>query len=105
MRSGKNMDVKEELYHLMESCGGEDLIRYLLKYDGVIDWETITLNPIVAYSPNHMEGAIVCGIAYWNGYDFQIIHSEESFDNNNLQELVNSVSISQNFEFGAEALL
>lgn len=99
------MDIMKELNDLMESCGGEDLIRYLLKDDGVIDWETITLNPIVAYSPNHMDRAMICGIAYWNGYDFQIIHSEETFDNNNLQELVNSVSLSQNFEFGAEALL
>ena len=99
------MDIIEELHHLMESCGGEDLIRYLLKEDGVKNWETITLHPIVAYSPNHMNRAIICGIAYWNGFDFQIIHSEESFENANLEELVDSVTISHNFEYGAEALL
>lgn len=99
------MDIIEELHHLMESCGGEDLIRYLLKEDGVRNWETITLHPIVAYSPNHMDRAIICGIAYWNGFDFQIIHSEESFENANLEELVDSVTMSHNFEFGAEALL
>ena len=99
------MDIESEMQNLMDACGGEDLIRYLLREDGVFNWETINLHPIVAYEPKHMNKAMVCGIAYWDGLKFNIIHSEEKFGNSTLQEWVNSITISKNYEYSVEALL
>ena len=49
------------------------------KDDGVVNWEKLPINPIVAYSPTHMENAIVIGLAYRHNGKFHIIHSEYEF--------------------------
>ena len=40
------MKMPDDLIEMMENCGGEDLLRYLLKEDGMINWETISLYPL-----------------------------------------------------------
>lgn len=99
------MQIKVELDNLIESCGGEDLLRYLIKDDGLENWQTVELNPIIAYSPKHMEKAIVCGIAYWNGANYQIIHSEDLWAYESLNLWVESTMISEGYNFEVEALL
>ena len=74
------MELPHDLLKMMENCGGEDLLRYLVKEDGIINWETLPLYPIVAYSPSHMDEAILIGIAYWDGVEFNILHSEYEFE-------------------------
>tara|TARA_R110002020_G_scaffold319988_2_gene536013 strand:- start:188 stop:763 length:576 start_codon:yes stop_codon:yes gene_type:complete len=99
------MEIKVELDNLIESCGGEDLLRYLIKDDGLENWQKVELNPIIAYSPKHMEKAIVCGIAYWNGVNYQIIHSEDLWAYESLNLWVQSTMISEGHDYEAEALL
>ena len=99
------MQIKVELDNLIESCGGEDLLRYLIKDDGLENWQTVELNPIIAYSPKHMEKAIVCGIAYWNGVNYQIIHSEDLWAYESLNSWVNTIMDFEGHHFEVEALL
>ncbi len=99
------MQVKKEMDDLIESCGGEDLLRYLIKEDGLENWKTVNFNPIVAFSPKHMERAIVCGIAYWDGVNYQIIHSEDLWAYESLSIWVNSIMDYEGHKFEAEALL
>ena len=75
------MDIKKEMVKVMDSCGGEDLLRYLMKDDGVINWDKLPINPIVAYSPVHLDKAIIIGLAYRHNGKFHIIHSEYEFLN------------------------
>ncbi len=35
-------NLKTEMANLFDSCGGEDLVRWLLKDDGVIDWDEMS---------------------------------------------------------------
>jgi len=99
------MQVEDELNNLIEACGGEDLLRYLIKEEGVEDWESVTLNPIIAYSPTHMPKALICGIAYWNGTQYQIIHSEDMWEVDNLNVWLNRTMSMEGFRLEAEALL
>lgn len=99
------MEIDKEFENLIESCGGEDLLRYLMKDDGVEDWETVKLNPIVAYSPNHMDKAFICGIAYWNQYNYNIIHSDELDDYKPLQNWVFNMMEKHSYQWEAEVLL
>jgi len=101
------MEMPDDLIEMMENCGGEDLLRYLLKEDGMINWETIPLYPIVAYSPPHMDGAILIGIAYWDGIQFNILHSECEFeDHPTFDKWVKYLmEMGTNYENEAEALL
>tara|TARA_R110000851_G_scaffold37876_7_gene97567 strand:- start:14463 stop:15071 length:609 start_codon:yes stop_codon:yes gene_type:complete len=105
IRKGITMQVKEDFDNLIESCGGEDLLRYLIKDEGVENWETVTLNPIIAYSPTHMDSAVICGIAYWNGSKFEIIHSEELWEFDSLNAWLNNTMAREGFRLEAEALL
>ena len=73
------MNLEDEFEKVMESCGGEDLIRYLIKDDGVMNWEVCRISPIVAYSPQHMESPIIIGVAYWHNNEYKIIFSEFEF--------------------------
>lgn len=99
------MNIKKEMQDLLDSCGGEDLLRYLLKDEGVEDWETVILHPIVAYSPPYMSMAEICGIAYWNGVKFEIIHSEEIISHANFERWIESVMEERGLAYEAEALL
>ena len=99
------MNIKEALEIMIESCGGEDLLRYLIKDEGVENWEEVKLNPVVAYSPKYMGGATLCGIAYWNGRQFKIIHSEELMEFELLNRWLNLIMTNEQLDFEAEALL
>ena len=99
------MNIKEELEIMIESCGGEDLLRYLIKDEGVENWEEVKLNPVVAYSPKYMGSATLCGIAYWNGRQFKIIHSEELMEFELLNRWLNLIMANEQLDFEVEALL
>ena len=99
------MQINVELDNLIESCGGEDLLRYLIKDDGLENWKTVKFNPIIAYSPKHMDKAVICGIAYWNGKNYKIIHSEDLWAYESLNLWVQSTMISEGHDYEAEALL
>ena len=73
-------NLRNEMDNLFDSCGGEDLVRWLLKDDGVIDWQTIELYPIVAYSPNHLDDPIAIGFTHKVEGDFRIVHAEFDFE-------------------------
>jgi len=66
--------------NLFDSCGGEDLVRWLLKDDGVVNWKTIKIYPIIAYSPKHMDNPIAIGFTHKVEDKFRIIHAEFNFD-------------------------
>jgi len=57
------MELNDSLQKFIDSCGGEDLIRYLLKDEGKDNWENLILHPIVAWSPPHIDNPIVVGIS------------------------------------------
>lgn len=57
------MELNDSLQKFIDSCGGEDLIRYLLKDEGNDNWENLILHPIVAWSPPHIDEPIVVGIS------------------------------------------
>ena len=57
------MEMEDSLQKFIDSCGGEDLLRYLLKDEGRDDWEDLTFQPIVAWSPSHIDDPIVVGIS------------------------------------------
>lgn len=101
------MKMPDDLIEMMENCGGEDLLRYLLKEDGMINWETISLYPIVAYSPPHMDEAILIGIAYWDGVHFNILHSEYEFEDHPIFDnwVKYLMEMGINYKNEAEALL
>jgi len=96
-----------DITEMMKNCGGEDLLRYLLKDDGMINWETIPLHPIIAYSPSHMDTAILIGIAYWDGIQFNILHSEYEFEDHLIFDnwVKYLMEMGNNYENEAEALL
>lgn len=56
------MSVERDFAVFLESMGGEDLLRWLLKEDGITNWEQVPLYPIVAYSPSHLPKPIVIGV-------------------------------------------
>ena len=97
------MDINKDFEELLNDCGGEDLIRYLLKEDGVHNWETVELHPIVVYSPSHMDSAEIGGICYWNGGGFSIVHSECLYESDNLNLWIESIMNKENFEYEVEA--
>ena len=101
------MKVPHDITEMMKNCGGEDLLRYLLKEDGMINWETISLHPIIAYSPSHMDEAILIGIAYWDGVQFNILHSEYEFEDHLIFDnwVKYLMEMGNNYENEAEALL
>ncbi len=101
------MDYKVEMEKIMDACGGEDLLRYLIKEDGVINWDSITINPIVAYSPRHMDRAIMVGCAYRHGNSFHILHSAYDFtEHPKFERWVNYLmEMDETYEMPAEALL
>ena len=96
------MNIKKDFEELLNDCGGEDLIRYLLQDDGVSDWETVVLHPIVVYSPSHMDSAEIGGICYWDGVGFSIIHSESLYESDNLNLWIESVMEKENYEYEVE---
>ena len=57
------MSVERDFAVFLESMGGEDLLRWLMKTDGIDDWQRVPLYPIVAYSPEHLPKPIVIGVA------------------------------------------
>ena len=99
------MQIDDEMAKAMQSFGGEDLIRYLLKDDGVQNWQTVKFHPIITYSPLHMDSAELAGIAYWDGVRYNIAYSEESFLNGRLNEWLEKVMDFENHDSEAEALL
>ena len=99
------MQIDDEMERAMKSFGGEDLIRYLLKDDGIQNWQTVKFHPIVAYSPLHMDDAELAGIAYWNGAEYSIAYSEDNFLNDRLNEWLEGVMDFENHDTEAQALL
>ena len=75
----KTFNLEEEMVEVLDSCGGEDLLRWLLKDDGIDNWETIELYPIIAYSPSHLDRPIVIGITHMMGDNYRIIHMEYDY--------------------------
>mgnify|MGYP003645060623 CR=1 FL=1 len=78
------MEVKVELNKFLDSCGGEDLIRWLLKDDGYRNWQSMSLMPIVAWSPPHMAEPLVVGVAVKGELDEEpnILVSTQEFPKN-----------------------
>lgn len=99
------MEIEKEMKLFMDNCGGEDLIRYLIKEDGILNWQSIELNPIITYSPKHMENAKIAGIAYWNGINYNIIVSEQDFNNSSFEEWVNYLMEMGEYDSISHALL
>ena len=99
------MEVEKALHDMMNNCGGEDLLRYLIKEDGYNNWKTVKLLPIVAYSPSHLDNAIVCGIAYWNGIGYNILHSEFEYESEIFQDWVDYLMEMGEYQTTSEALL
>lgn len=99
------MDIKYEMQSFMNNCGGEDLIRYLIKEDGIVNWKTIELQPVVAYSPKHMDSAVIAGIAYWKGTAYEIIVAEQDFNNPVFEEWINYLMEMGHYDTVAHALL
>lgn len=74
-------NIDDEMEEVLDSCGGEHLLRWLLKDDGITNWETIKLYPIVAYMPQYLKGPIVVGITHKIGNQFRVIHVEYDYSN------------------------
>ena len=72
-------NLDEEMGDVLDSCGGEDLLRWLLKDDGIANWETIKLYPVLAYTPQYLDNPIVVGITHKIGNDFRILHVEYEY--------------------------
>tara|TARA_Y100000310_G_scaffold339555_1_gene432573 strand:- start:4116 stop:4739 length:624 start_codon:yes stop_codon:yes gene_type:complete len=99
-------NLKTEMANLFDSCGGEDLVRWLLKDDGVIDWDTIKLYPIIAYSPKHLDNPIAIGFTHKVEGDFRIVHAEFDFDSKPIfQEYVKYLLEMGNYKEPIEALI
>jgi hypothetical protein len=99
-------NLKTEMANLFDSCGGEDLVRWLLKDDGIINWDTIKLYPIIAYSPKHLDCPIAIGFAHKVEGDFRIVHAEFDFDSNPIfQEYVDYLLEMGGYKEPIEALI
>lgn len=102
------MEVKKELNKFLDSCGGEDLIRWLLKDDGYVNWQSMSLMPIVAWSPPHMKEPLIVGVAV-KGYPEdtpEILVSAQEFPKNaSFDKWVRYLMERGEYEEPAEALL
>ena len=56
------MSVERDFAVFIESLGGEDLLRWLMMDDGIMDWSDATLYPIISYHPQLLRKPIVVGV-------------------------------------------
>ena len=86
------MSVERDFAVFIESLGGEDLLRWLMKDDGIKNWSEITLYPIISYHPHLLKKPIVVGVGTLasDGQCSQILADEWDFEHlPEFQEYVN----------------
>ena len=76
------MSVERDFEVFIESLGGEDLLRWLMKDDGITDWSEATLYPIISYHPQLLRKPIVVGVGTLasDGRCSQILADEWDFE-------------------------
>ena len=99
-------NIDDKMEQVLDSCGGEDLLRWLLKDDGITNWETIKLYPVVAYMPQYLKEPIVVGITHKIGHEFRVIHVEYDYSNySGFEKYLNYLLEMGDYQDPVEALL
>ena len=101
------MSVERDFAVFLESLGGEDLLRWLMKDDGIIDWSEITLYPIISYHPQLLKKPIVVGVGTLttDGQCSKILADEWDFEHlPEFQEYVDYLMEMGNYETPLQAL-
>lgn len=101
----KGFKVFNELNKFIELCGGEDTVRWIAKCNGLKNWKTTKIHPIIAWNNKYIERPLVVGIAIRVKDNYQIIASIENFKNIDFKEWIDEISDGKSYFDIAKGLL
>ena len=100
------MSMERDFAVFIESVGGEDLLRWLMRDEGMVNWDVAPLYPIVAYEPKYLTKPIVIGVATKTFDRWDIMAQEWDFEHlHDFQKYVDYLMEMGGYESPLEALL